>query len=271
METQEQESPTSKKKPYRARLLTIMVMGGLGNVRSFQVSRHILLWASLFFLAFVVFSIVAINRYLELREVNSQLLDNTGRLEEELAMNRKALQRSRQHVSLLEEYIVNKEERPDTLSKAAKETLSQTKRGELAGKPALSKEATEEVIAKPLAELIQIQDMAIEMERTRLRVSFRLVNSQPSNHPVGGYIHVIAEDNNSDPPRWWAYPQQKLTNGVPENFRNGQHFSLSRNKLIQGRIQLGSGSPSPAAIKVLIYDQSGTLAIERLFEVMQGS
>jgi hypothetical protein len=270
METVEQGRPALKKKPYRERLLTIMVMGGLGRIHSFRVSRRILLWSSLFFAAFVLFSIVIINRYLALREANNELLDKMDLMEEDLNNNKKALQRSRQLTAFLEEYISDTEERPETPSQAEKEGTAQEKRAE-SSKSASSKDTAEGAKAKSLAELFQMKDILIEQQGAKLSVSFRLEVSQPGANRVRGYLHIIAEDSTSDPRQWWAYPRQKLINGLPENFRSGHAFSIYRSRLIHGRIQLGSPSISPSAIKVLIYDQSGTLVTEKNLELTHES
>jgi hypothetical protein len=270
METLEQRRPALKKKPHRERLLTIMIMGGLGRVRSFRVSRRILLGSSLFFAAFVLFSIVIINRYLALREANNALLDRMGFLEENLNNNKKALKRSRQLTAFLEEYISHTEERPETPSQAAKEGTAQGKRAE-SSKSASSKDAAERAKANSRADLFQMKDIQIEQQGAKLSISFRLEVSQPGATAVTGYLHVIAEDSTSNPRQWWVYPRQKLANGLPENFRSGYAFSIYRYKLIHGRIQLGSPSISPSAIKVLIYDQSGTLVTEKNLEVTHES
>jgi hypothetical protein len=266
METIEQGRPAIKKKAYRDRLLTIMVIGGLGRIHSFSVSRRILLCSSIFFAAFLLFSIVIINRYLALREKNNALLDKMGLMEEDLNSNKKALQRSRQLTAFLEEYISHTEKRPETPSQAAKEGTAQGKREE-SSKSALAKDTDEGAKAKSLAEPFQMKDILIEQQGAKLSIRFRLEVRQPGANPLGGYLHIIAEDSTSDPRQWWAYPRQKLINGLPENFRSGYAFSIHRYKPIHGRIQLGSRSISPSAIKILIYDQSGTLVTEKNLEV----
>jgi hypothetical protein len=270
METVEQGRPALKKNPYRERFLTVVVIGGLGRIRSFRVSRRILFWSSLFFAAFILVSIVIINRYLNLREANSALLDRMSFMEVDLNKNKKALQRSKQLTAFLEEYISQTEEQPEMPSQTAKEATAQGKRPQTS-KTASSKEAAEGAKAKSLAELVQIKDPLIEIQGGKLSISFRLEVKQPGPKPVGGYAHVIVEDSTSNPRQWWAYPQQKLINGLPENFRNGHLFSIYRYKLVHGRIYLGSRPPSQPIIRVLIYDQSGTLVIEEKLEVTHES
>jgi hypothetical protein len=266
METAEQGRPTLKKKSYRERFLTVVVMGGLGRIRSFRVSRRILLGSSLFFGAFILFSIVVINRYLDLREEHNALLNRMSVLEENLSTNKKALQRSMQLSTFLEEYIFQAEGRPEMPSQAGKEAASQGKRAETL-KTASSKEAAEGAKTKSPADLLQIKDLLIEQEGAKLSVNFKLEVSQPGPNPVGGYIHIIAEDSTSDARQWWAYPEQKLINGLPENFRNGYRFSVYQHRLIHGRVYLGSRPTSPPTIRILIYDQSGTLMKEKRLEV----
>jgi hypothetical protein len=266
METVEPGRPALKKKAYRERFLTIMVMGGLGRIRSFRVSRRILLGSSLFLGAFVLFSIVIINRYLDLRRDHKALSDRVSVLEDDLNKNKKALQRSTQLSAFLEEYIFQTEEQPGSPSQAAKEAAG---RGKLAQplKTASSKEAAEGAKTNPLAELLQIKDLLIEQEGAKLSVNFKLEVSRPGPNPVAGYLHVIAEDSTSSPRQWWVYPAQKLINGLPENFRNGYRFSIHQYRLIHGSVYLGSRSSSPPTIRILIYDPSGTLMKEERLEV----
>jgi len=262
MEPFEQESLSSKTRTPHERSLTVIVMGGRGKVRTFQLSRSLLIWASLFFAAFIVFSVVAINGYLGLKHENQALLDNMELLEQEVERGGKALQKSKKHLSFLEEYIRLAEERPGPASSAGG-TSPQGKRSEQAGKIPSS--------AKSLGEWVQVKDILLEKQRAKLNVSFRLTSTQPGDRTVGGYVHIIAENNSSDPPRYWAYPQQKLVNGIPENFRRGHLFSMTRHKLIQGKINIGSDSQYPSAVKVLIYDEAGTLIKEGFFEVPKES
>jgi len=218
--------------------------------------------ASLFFAAFVTLSVMAINGYLGLKDEYAALQDNTEILEREVEKSAKALQKSRKHISFLEEYIRLAEERSGTASQPASAS-SQGKRPEPTGKTPFS--------AKSIGESIQVKDVLLEKERARLSVSFRLTYTQAGDRPMAGYVHVIAENSRSDPPRFWAYPQQKLINGIPENFRKGHLFSLTKHKLIQGKIPLGSDSSYPSAVKVLIYDEAGTLIKEWTVEVPQES
>jgi hypothetical protein len=77
----------------------------------------------------------------------------------------------------------------------------------------------------------------------------------------------LARGKLSDPPKEWAYPLGKAVNGFPENYRNGQVFTIQRFKPIQGRFNLGQSLESPSSVRVLIYDQSGAIMLQKDFEV----
>jgi hypothetical protein len=98
-------------------------------------------------------------------------------------------------------------------------------------------------------------------------VSFRLVNLQPGDGSGAGYFHILARGSLSDPPKEWAYPQGRVVNGFPENYRNGQAFTIQKTKSIQGRFNLGQSLESPSSVRVLIYDQSGAILLQKDFEV----
>ncbi len=262
MEPLQQESSASQTKAPHERSLTFILMGRRGKVRTFQVSRPLLVWASLFFAAFIVFSIISINGYLWLKEENDILLDRLELLERQVEKGSQSLQKSRKQVFFLEEYIRLAEERSGTVAPAGSPP-AQGKRSEQAVKNPSS--------PKSPGDWVQVKDVLLERERARLSISFRLARTEPDDHPLGGYVHVIAENNQADPPRFWVYPDQTLVNGLPENFRRGHFFSIARYKLIRGKIPVRSDSPYPLAVKVVIYDEAGSLIKESLFEVPQES
>ena len=98
-------------------------------------------------------------------------------------------------------------------------------------------------------------------------VRFKLVNMQPGDSSVGGYLHLLVRGKQSDPPKEWAYPQEKVVNGFPENYASGLLFTIPRFKPIQGRFNLGRSLESPSSVRVLIYDQSGAIILQKDFEV----
>jgi hypothetical protein len=114
---------------------------------------------------------------------------------------------------------------------------------------------------------VSIEDLVIQKQGSRMLVRFKLVNMQPGDSTVGGFLHILARGKQSDAPKEWAYPQGKVVNGFPENYRNGQVFTIQRFKPIQGRFNLGQSLETPSSVRVLIYDPSGAIVLQKDFEV----
>jgi hypothetical protein len=139
--------------------------------------------------------------------------------------------------------------------------------------PSSAKEPSSEEIARagrsrtPATALVDVMDMVIQKEGSRITANFKLVNTQPGEGAVGGYVHLIAVDRRTTPPREWTYPPEKLDKGLPVNYRNGQIFLITRFKQIQSRFNLGSASESPGVLRLLVYDQAGDIILQREFEV----
>ena len=234
-----------------------MVMGKTGKVRSFGISRRLLFWAALFLLAYLPLSVLAINRYLELRRSHLVQAETVTLLEKDLEDHRKALVRSNQHAAFLQDYVRHLEETSEQVMESSKPEKPAAKRAESG--PGEKAPRGQEVV--------NIEELAIQKQGSRMLVSFRLVNLQPGDSTVGGYLHIMARGKQSDSPKEWAYPQGKVVNGFPENYRNGQVFTIQRFKPIQGRFNLGQSLESPSSVRVLIYDQAGAIILQKDFEV----
>jgi hypothetical protein len=234
-----------------------MVAGGTGKVRSFGISPRLLFWAALFLLAYLPLSVLVINRYLELRRSHAVQANATALLEKELEEHRTALVRSNQYMAFLQDYVRRLEETRDAAIEPSKPEKPATKRAE--SDPGDKAPRTQEMIG--------IEDLVIQRQGARMVVSFKLVNLQPGHSTVGGYLHILARGKPSDPPKEWAYPQGKVVNGFPENYGNGLAIAIQRFKTIQGRFNLGPSLESPSSVRVLIYDPSGAIILQKDFEV----
>jgi len=234
-----------------------MVMGKTGKVRSFGISRRLLFWAALFLLAYLPLSVLAINRYLELRRSHLVQAETVTLLEKDLEDHRKALVRSNQHAAFLQDYVRHLEQTSEQVMESSKPEKPAAKRAESGSGEKAPKGQ----------DLVTIEELAIQKQGSRMLVSFRLVNMQPGDSTVGGYLHILARGKQSDSLKEWAYPQGKVVNGFPENYRNGQVFTIQKFKPIQGRFNLGQSLESPSSVRVLIYDQSGAIILQKDFEV----
>lgn len=241
-----------------------MIMGSVGRVFSFQISSRLFLGSLLFFVGYTVFSLFILNSYMQLRRSSSQSVEHYTRIKNENTANKKALGRSKQQIALLEGYIRHIEEGTDVFSVAAKKEQARGS-GETAEKTSVQAASPEQGANPPPP--VDITDMVIQKDGSSMSVSLKLVNVQPGEGAIGGYLHLIACDRRSAPPREWPYPQQKLEKGMPVNFRKGQIFLIQKFKQINTRLRLGTPSESPSGIKVLVYDQSGEIILQKEMEV----
>lgn len=245
--------PPLKGKSHLENRFTVMIMRGVGGVRSFKISPGLIFWATLFFIAYVLVSIFVIHNYLNLRRVNARQSEKMRQLEEESTRGRNNLDRARQRIAVLEEYIQNpegrsvREERPPAAPEA--------------------REAGAQADKKITEEIVGIKDFAVYKDGYGMVVDFKLVNNSPGEKAVGGYVHVIAMNRTSRPPREWSYPDGKLINGFPANYRRGQAFLIQRFKPMRAKFGLDALSSPASAIHVLVYDQSGTVIMDKEFDV----
>ena len=100
-----------------------------------------------------------------------------------------------------------------------------------------------------------------------MTVVFNLVNVHEDKKSVNGYVHMIAMNKESDPPQLWTYPKVALRNGIPIDYRRGQLFLIKRFKTIRGEYFFSSSKEFPSSMKVLVYDQSGKVILQKEFEV----
>jgi hypothetical protein len=264
MATSEKEAPRLTKKAGGKKRMTILVMGSIGKVLSFQISPRFFFGSAVFFVAFILFSVYIINGYIHLRRTCSQNDQKAALLEEENANHRKTLSKSRQHIALLEGYIRHLEEGADFSTPGKRETAR------IDGDRGIPAAASPEKGPKP-SQAVDVMDVVIQKEGASMSVNLKLVNTQPGEGAVGGFVHLIAVDKKSNPTKEWPYPQEKLEKGMPSNYRRGQIFLIHKFKQMNVRFQLGSPSESPSAIKVLVYDQSGEILLQKEMEVTKGS
>jgi hypothetical protein len=227
---------------------------------------------------YIPFSVFIINNYVGLYRANRTQSTKIEQLENEVIKGQKDLGRYRQQVTLLEDYIRHLEgPHEQQKEKTAARGNAHTKEESTDRKVEIIREETvisnantpagdSEEGMNPIG-AVDIKEMVIQKEGARMNVEFRLVNVSPGETAVGGYIHLIAMGDDPNPPPEWTFPKVQLEKGIPVNYRRGQLFLIQRFKPVHGRFFLKPQSEPPKALKVLVYDQSGLLILEREFEV----
>jgi hypothetical protein len=236
---------------------TILILGSTGTVRKFRISLSFLRNVGIFFIVFIIISIFVINDYLKLKKEIHEQSVKLKKAEAELYESRIELKKSHQHISLLKDYVSSLEKRieekqfPETIKDEFK-VLSMTEEAQVQEQSTPS---------------VDVQDMVIQKEGSKVTVDFKIVNIKEGNEPVGGYIHIIAKREGNGAVRNWTYPDEELVNGVPANYRKGQPFLIQRFKPIHGRFHIAPGSKHPTVIIILVYNHTGQVILKREFEV----
>ena len=247
--------------------LTVMFVKRMGKVRSFDISSGVLLGSSLFFISYIIFSLIVINKYFDERRLREDRSTRIERLEHSIEETKRNLYRSQQNLMLLEDYIYNlRAEKQNQAELPAPDKASQVNPA-----PAVTSQPTEKAEKESQRPLVDIRDLAIKKEGTRVTVRFSLVNEDRPERPVSGYAHVIATNKESDPPQLWTFPKVALRNGVPIDYKGGQPFKIRRFKTILGRYFLNAEAEFSSSVKVLVYNETGDLILTKELDLDRAS
>lgn len=234
-----------------------MVVRDVGKMRSFRISFWALALLGGFLAVFVFVSVTAINQYLALRPLNRDREDRIHELEQNLSSLEKELQRSRQYAVLLEEVIARREAvQHNDAGPEADESQEGRSTGQTAGSP-----------GKRIGDVVGVEDLTVTKQGTKLTVQFRLVKLSEGESPADGHVYIIAMNGSTQPPQFWTYPKVALREGVPVEYQRGEYFKIRRFKMIRGVYFLDTEAERPSSIKVIVYDTSGELMLEKEIEV----
>ena len=223
--------------------LTIMIFKELGKVRTFKISSRLILWASVFFIFYVVATIFLTNKYFDIYRINRMQADKIAELRRELIKTTKSLDRSKQHIALLDDYIrEEKDQGPGPIS-TADYTESSSPR------------------------IVDINEVKVKRDRSTINVTFRIVNRQLNEGPIGGYIFVLASPKDSDQSEVWVYPNSRLKEGLPVNYRTGHRFFIQKLMSISSKLRLTKSIDKPLILEILVYDTDGKLILKKVVEV----
>ncbi|MDB9823070.1 hypothetical protein OAC89_05145 [Deltaproteobacteria bacterium] len=267
MDSDQLKSPPIREKPPDREELTVMIIRSVGKIRSFKISRRAVLWVSIFLFAYIVASLYTFNRFFDLRYLYRIQSEKLERSERDMNENARMLLQTKDYVAGLEDYLKDisdsraLENRPDQKETGTEGTLDRT---------AADSDKENEDKQKRF-KTVDIMDAIIQKEDSGMSVDFKLVNTAPEENAMDGYVHIIAMDNKNSYPSEWNYPDYKLQDGFPVNFRRGQPFFIQRFKSYHRQFNMNSNSELPTTIRVLVYDQSGELILTKEFEVSNAS
>ena len=103
-----------------------------------------------------------------------------------------------------------------------------------------------------------------DLSRKLFRYSFLLKNKTSKNAPASGYIFLILKSEGLGAERWTADPQTVLSNGVPQHFKDGDHFSITRHKVIAKNISIQRVYDSAS---IFVFSDNGKLVLKEDFNL----
>ena len=223
--------------------LTIMIFRELGSVRRFTISSRLLLCASAFMVFYIVATIYFANKYFDARRAHTMQAYKIANLSKKLINATRDLERSRQHIALLDDYFSEGKDQGT--------------------EPESSVDYTE----PPLPRIVDIEDLRIRRDGPTVDVTFRIVNRQSDEEPIGGYIFVLTSVEDSDQSEVWVYPKSPLRDGVPVDYRKGHRFLIQRFKTVNSKYTLSKLVSKPLVLRILVYDRDGTLILQKVVGV----
>ena len=282
------DTPPAKSGSPGDKELTVMLIGSVGKMRSFKISRKVILYASIFFLIYFVISILIFYLYFELYTTHRVQSKNLQNLEAELHDKTKTLEQNKLYIKGLEDYrnTVQKELEDKGDTGTAREK-SKDKGKPPAGKPVETEklpETSEQTSGKPVEtekqpeaskqtaeNSVEIRDIVFRRVDSDLILDFKLANRVADEGPAEGYIHIIVMDKNKECPEEWNYLHNKLSNCFPLDYRQGQQFLIQNFRSYQRQFKISPDSELPSFIRILVYDRSGQKILEKEFPVVDAS
>lgn len=269
MEPSGHKSQTQKRTTRHSSQLTLMVTRGMGKVRTFKISSRVLFWSSLFFVFYIIASILVFNKYFDELRARRDQAGQLEQIEAEIEETKRELYRSKQRLAFLEDYFYDPkpgEERRD--QSTGPETGGQEGAALRMANLAEGSEPAQRAVKDPREVLVEIKDLDVRRRGRGLTVGFRLTKKQRDRKALSGYVHIIAMNKGPNTTQFWTYPKVALRNGLPVNYKHGERFRIRNFKMIRGRYFFDSDSQFPSHVKVLVYSQGGELILREEFKIL---
>jgi hypothetical protein len=113
---------------------------------------------------------------------------------------------------------------------------------------------------------LSIEEFRSRVDETQklFRYSFLLKNMDSKNTTASGYIFVILKSEGLAQEQWLSYPRAILVSGVPQNFREGDPFSITKHKTIAKDISIQHVYDT---LSIFVFSLDGKIILENKFSV----
>ncbi len=248
---------------------TIMLIGSIGKIHSFKISRKPLICILGFLFLYIIISIIVIYLYFGSYTENRKKAEVIKGLESELSEKKRTLDQNRLYTEGLEDYIKNISKKADGSATTGQAKETGTKQEAASASPD-NKDVKDDAIHEKETPgvSVDIRDLQFRMGEQGLAVECKLANNMAEQGSAEGYIHILAIDKNGEyPPEWNKYPA-RLKNGIPSDYKTGQEFLIQRFKTYHRQYKMLADFELPSFIRILVYDRSGQKILEKEIPVI---
>ncbi len=229
----------------KAKSWTVLLVGELGNIASFSLSKAFVVSLSVCAALAVAIVLFAVVSYQATLRENEGLKKNMGKLKADLLEADEAKDRAIVNLMLLEAKVKpdeQEEEPAPVLLAKARPAPADTKK-DVAKKPEPAKEVSAvqpnntpepSGVATPGSLSVEKLQIWQEDETNSVKFQFNLRNTDQQGTKIRGYTFVALKpgEGGQEPVR--VSPWTPLTDGKPDMFKRGQYFSIARFKFVRG-------------------------------------
>jgi hypothetical protein len=103
-----------------------------------------------------------------------------------------------------------------------------------------------------------------DLTKQSFRYTFLLKNKTSKNTTASGYIFVILRSEGMGSEHWLVYPHTVFLNGVPQNFKDGDPFSIIKHKNINKNI---TTQYIYDTFEIFVFSDEGNLVLREVFNL----
>jgi hypothetical protein len=117
--------------------------------------------------------------------------------------------------------------------------------------------------------LLDIDEFAIRRINLDLdfEVSFKLINRSRGIRKISGYIYFIAGNSEVVPVIYDSWPKVEILDGMPQDYKKGEKFSIRYMKNIKGRMRQPDIGPKFNRVDLIAFSEDGKVIMKKGFYI----
>ncbi|MCP3873181.1 MAG: hypothetical protein GY699_08520 [Desulfobacteraceae bacterium] len=164
---------------------------------------------------------------------------------------------------------------PEDVEKSEKVLLSEQSQNTIKPQlPSLEVPPVEPMQTTPLKNVkktVSIEKFTVKKDGSNgdLLVRFDIRNISKTPGDVSGRIFTVLKTDNNLENQWLVVPAASLKNGVPNEYKKGQYFSISHFKPVKFRIKNQASPDFFKRASIFIFNEQADLIFEKLIDITE--